>query len=257
MSALRFTVLTLAAPVLYPQAKAFDKKTSVLHYLVKLVKQNDELLVNFHNDLNHIADAQNIVLDSLCADINVLKDELVKVYETARSEADRFEEKGLLTQISLKDLMEQKTSVRNIDSIPQFNQIHHHTGRTSMERFALGSASMIDETIKLVDHVKDLYVKVLDYFGEDAKMPSNEFFGTMRKFVMEFGKAAEQVEKAEQAKVRLALSVKRVSAYPTDLQLSHTAFETVERRASFGREGQFTFTEDEERKASLGRKASR
>jgi Mg2+/Co2+ transporter CorB len=186
-----------------PQAKAFDKKTSVLHYLVKLLKQNDELLVGFHNDLQHIADAENTILDSLVTEIRVLKDELVQVHATAKLEADRLEEVGQLTQISLKDLMEQRTAVRNIESIPQFNKMDHLTGRTPMERFALGAGITIDQAIEHVDSVKDMYGKLLEYFGEDGKMPSNEFFGTMRRFVTEFGTAVEQVEKAEKAKVRI------------------------------------------------------
>jgi hypothetical protein len=64
---------------------------------------------------------------------------------------------------------------------------------------------MLDEALLLVDEVKAKYVKLLEYFGEDAKMASNDFFGTMRKFIKEFGTAANQVEKEEQAKVRMNL----------------------------------------------------
>jgi hypothetical protein len=172
---------------------------------VKLVKQNDDMLVGFHNDLGHVNAAENVILDAVCADITVLKDELVKVNETAKTEAQRMSEAGELRQISLKELMEQRTSVRSVQSVPQFNQVDHHTGRTPMERFTLRAAEMLDEALLLVDEVKAKYVKLLEYFGEDAKMASNDFFGTMRKFIKEFGTAANQVEKEEQAKVRMNL----------------------------------------------------
>ena len=187
----------------YLQAKAFDKKTSVLHYLVKLVKQNDDMLAGFHNDLGHVRAAENVILDGVCADITVLKDELVKVRVTAKAEAQRMSDQGLLTQISLRELMEQRTSIRTVQSVPQFNKMDHATGRTPMERFTINAALTLDEALTLVDEVKGKYVKLLEYFHEDAKMPSNEFFRTMRQFIIEFAAAAAQVEKEEMMKVRI------------------------------------------------------
>jgi hypothetical protein len=170
---------------------------------VKLVKQNDDMLAGFHNDLGHVRAAENVILDGVCADIAVLKDELVKVHETAKAEAQRMADKGMLTQISLRELMEQRTSIRTVQSVPQFNQMDHLTGRTPMERFTLNAAVMLDEALTLVDEVKGKYVKLLEYFGEDANMASNEFFRTIRRFITEFAAAAAQVEKEEQAKVRI------------------------------------------------------
>jgi hypothetical protein len=187
----------------YVQAKAFDKKTSVLHYLVKLVKQNDDMLAGFHNDLGHVRAAENVILDGVCADIIALKDELVKVHETTKDEAQRMSDMNMLNQMSLRELMEQRTSIRTVQSVPQFNRMDHLTGRTPMERFTLGAASMLDEAIALVHEVKGKYVKLLEYFGEDANMASNDFFGTIRRFITEFGAAAAQVEKEEKAKVRI------------------------------------------------------
>jgi hypothetical protein len=50
-------------------------------------------------------------------------------------------------------------------------------------------------------NLKRSYASVLAYFGEDEKMPSHAFFGTMNKFVLEFKTSTEQVEKQEKAKV--------------------------------------------------------
>jgi hypothetical protein len=170
---------------------------------VKLVKQNDDMLAGFHNDLGHVRAAENVILDGVCADIAVLKDELVKVHETAKAEAERMAEKGMLTQISLRELMEQRTSIRTVQSVPQFNKMDHATGRTPMERFTINAALTLDDALTLVDEVKGKYVKLLEYFHEDAKMASNEFFRTIRQFIIEFAAAAAQVEKEEAAKVRI------------------------------------------------------
>ena len=47
------------------------------------------------------------------------------------------------------------------------------------------------------------FAKLLEFLlCEDENMASNDFFGTMRRFIHEFRRAAEQVEKDEKAKVR-------------------------------------------------------
>lgn len=183
------------------QAKAFDKKTSVLHYLVKLMKQNDESLLRVRDDLGHVKDAELVVLDSLCADIKALKDEIEPVRVTVTAEAQRLEEAGQLVQLSLKELSEQRTSVRTIASVPQYNKIDHHTGRTPMERFVLNAASRIDEALAFTDKVKEKFAKLLEYFGEDGNMASNDFFGTMNQFLGDFAKAVEQIDIEDKAKV--------------------------------------------------------
>lgn len=170
---------------------------------MKLVKQNDDMLAGFHNDLGHVRAAENVILDGVCADITLLNDELVQVHETAKAEAQRMSDAGMLTQISLRELMEQRTIIRTVQSVPQFNRMDHLTGRTPMERFTIRAASTLDEALTLVDGVKGKYVKLLEYFHEDAKMPSNEFFRTIRRFITEFAAAAAQVEKEEMTKVRI------------------------------------------------------
>jgi len=175
-----------------------------LHYLVKVVKQNDESLLGFHNDFVHVHDAQLVILDQLRSDIKALSDELAQVHDTVKNEADRLEEEGLLRKPSLDELKEQRTSVKVLHlNIPHFNQIEHETGRTSMERFTLGAAGAVGEVVRLSDTVKDNYSNLLGFFGEDESMASNEFFGTIRRFVAEFLAAAEQVEREEKAKVSL------------------------------------------------------
>jgi hypothetical protein len=71
-----------------------------------------------------------------------------------------------------------------------------------MERFAARATVIVEGTVAALDDLKKTYAGVLTYFGEDERMPSNEFFGTMKKFALEFQTSAEQVEKEEKAKVR-------------------------------------------------------
>lgn len=200
---------TLDALMKLSEAKAFDKKTSVLHYVVRLVQRNDESLLDVAKDIVHTKDAELVVLDSLCNDMKALKDELVPVLETVKKQADGLEEKGELKQMTAKELREQRSIIRNVANVPQYNKADNLTGRTSMERFAINARESIDDAVGYTENVKEKFLKLLEYFGEDAGMQSNDFFGILTKFMAEFDKtiqhavALEKMQKKEQEKLRL------------------------------------------------------
>jgi Formin Homology 2 Domain len=187
------------------KAKAFDKKTSVLHYLVKLIKRNNESLLGLRDDLRHLKEAEFVVLDNLCGEIKSLKEEIEPVLQIVKAQAEDLEEKGQLTQMSIKELAEQKTSVRTVGCVPLYNKMEHHTGRTPMERFTLNAAGRIEDALVYTETVKVKFSKVLDYFGEDSNIASNDFFGTMNTFLNDFTKAVDHVTKEEIAKVSSVL----------------------------------------------------
>lgn len=56
-------------------AKAFDKKTSVLQYVVKLILRNDEEALKFPEELKNIAEASRFGLDGIISDKNTVVDE--------------------------------------------------------------------------------------------------------------------------------------------------------------------------------------
>jgi hypothetical protein len=189
---------------------------------------NDMELLDFRKDLIHVSSAENIMLDSLIADIKTLEDELAKVLETAQAQADQFEAEGRVQPFSIQELKEQKTAVRRIDQVPQYNQMQHLTGRTSMERFALNAGHAIKDAVELAVSVKESYASLLDFMCESESMASNDFFGTMRRFANEFEKAREQVEKEEKAKVRAFCRFKRVVL---DSPLTESLFRNVKWRS--------------------------
>jgi hypothetical protein len=169
--------------------------------LVKLVSRNDKALLDVRNDLIHVAGAEQVIMDSLHNDMKELQKEIAAVHETAKTQADEMNKKGLEKRMSLADLREQKTAVRNVENVIQYNKINHLTGRTSMERFTLNAAASINDAMKLTEDVKEKFTKLLEYFGEDDKMASNDFFGVIKSFMLEFGKAVEHVEKEDQQTV--------------------------------------------------------
>ena len=173
-----------------------------MQYLVRLILCNDSALLDFRKDLVHLSAAETVILDSLIADIESLEGELTQVRETAKLQADRFAEDGKIQPFSIQELKEQKTAVRSIENVPQYNQIQHLTGRTSMERFTINASRGLEDAIALAHQVKDSYSKLLEYMCEKENMASNDFFGTMRRFADEFDKARDQVDKEEKLKVR-------------------------------------------------------
>merc|ERR1719352_518938 len=65
------------------EAKAFDKKTSVLFYLVKLVKQNDASLLKISEDVAHVSQVEGLMIDSIHEDLKQMRRELDDVMNTA------------------------------------------------------------------------------------------------------------------------------------------------------------------------------
>lgn len=181
------------------QAKAFDKKTSVLQYLVKLVRQNDENLLDFHKELKHIKQAENLLMDSITNDMKNLSDDLEGIREIVEKAAGAAEANGERT-LSLEDLKEQRTTIRVNGAVAQFNQVDHITGRTPMERFMRKASNEVSDLVDLSGEVKSKYQDLLAFFGEDSQMPSNHFFGTMNRFTKEFIVSEQHVEKEEKAK---------------------------------------------------------
>jgi Formin Homology 2 Domain len=187
----------------------------VLHYVVKLVQRNDESLLDVAKDLVHAKDAELVVLDTLCGDVKTLKDEIIPVFKTVKKEADELEGQGVLKQLSAKELREQKTSIRNVANVPQYNKIDHHTGRTPMEKFTINANSTIDQALNYTDTVKGKFTKLLEYFGEDSSMPSNEFFKTWTQFMAEFGNAIEHVMALE--KMQVSITCTETELYFTEV----------------------------------------
>eukprot|EP00977_Amphora_coffeiformis_P022275 scaffold10723_cov164-Amphora_coffeaeformis.AAC.3 len=181
------------------EAKAFDKKTSVLQYLVKLVRRNDEGLLNFHKELKHVSEAQNLMMDMLAGDIKKLSEDLESIREPVTKAAESAEANGE-RKFRLEDLKEQKTLLRTNGTVLQFNKVDHLTGRTPMERFFLRAYNEINGLVALSNDVKTKYESLLEFFGENREMPSNDFFGTMNKFIKEFMVSEVQVEKEEKAR---------------------------------------------------------
>jgi len=184
------------------QAKAFDKKTSVLQYLVKLVKANEPDLLNVHEEMPSIGPAENVVVDGLVSELNELNDQLSSVKGTAAAEGKRIRDgKNPLSKLSPLDrLRQQKTQIRDVEGVNMYN-LAVEVDLTAMEKFTKYAEKRAKQAYDRIEEVKENFKGVLSYFGEDPSMTSAAFFGTLNKFVAAFDSALEVVKRIEALKI--------------------------------------------------------
>ena len=172
-----------------------------------MINKNDPELLKVKDEIASIEKAKGVMLDSMMADLKQLKGELEKVKATAKSEGDKHRgEDGKIInpdiKMSLAELKEQKTSVRMIDGVKFYNQMEHALEYTPMEMFTQGAEYQVMEEAGRVEEVKNGFVSVLDYFGEDEKMTSIDFFTTMSTFLQSFDSEKDFFERQEEIRIR-------------------------------------------------------
>ena len=171
------------------EAKAFDKKTSVLFYLVKIVKENDASLLKISEDVAHVSQVEGLMIDSIHEDLKQMRRELDDVMNTAEEDAKS-------------------------DSNEDDDEM------TEMQKFAKDADEKVNEYLKTVENTKLNFGKVLLYFGEDEKMSSGDFFTTMNKFLTTLKRAIEGVEDMDRQKLK---EEKRIAAQKAKEKLKAAA----------------------------------
>lgn len=174
------------------QAKTFDTKTSILHYLVKLLKRNEEELLSFKDDIEPVFDAQRILLDNTCDEIMNLSKELERIEKIIKK---HVHETDKMTYIH------RTQHIKQVHSPPKENKSFWQM--SAIERFILDACNSMDEAITASHNTKEKFKSLLKYFGEDETMKSDDFFGTLQAFVLAFGIAQDQVVAQEKAAVSI------------------------------------------------------
>jgi len=198
---------TLDALLKLNEAKAFDKKTSVLQYVIKVINKNDPTILKFKEEILSIEKAKDITLDAMLGDLKQLQSELEEVKKAAEVEGEKLRgDDGKLTnpniKMTLAELKEQKTSNRIINGVKYFNQMEHEKEFTPMEIFSQSAEFQVLEATEKTDEVKDGFSSVLKYFGEDEKMSTTDFFGTLSSFLQCFESEKDFFERQEEQRRR-------------------------------------------------------
>jgi len=163
------------------KAKAFDKKTSVLQYLIKVVKTNEPELLRVHEEMPHLGPVENVVVETLVSELKELNGQLMRVKETAVTEGKR-----------VRDMKSsgQKLDVAGAEPV-----------LTAMERFAKYAEKQMKDASAQIDKVQEIFKATLAYFGEDPAKGSSDFFGTLNKFVGAFDSALQAVKRIESSEL--------------------------------------------------------
>jgi len=162
--------ITLDSLLKLHEAKAFDKKTSVLHYLVSIIEKNDKEVLNVSEDLLPALKAERIVADALTKSLG----DLVKGLER------------------LKMTMAKHTS----------SETDNEANLCSMEMFVQQADGELKRLSGELDASKDAFADLLRYFGENQGMAVNEFFSTLTRFIAMFESARADVRRIQDGKAR-------------------------------------------------------
>ncbi|EED92692.1 hypothetical protein THAPSDRAFT_262031, partial [Thalassiosira pseudonana CCMP1335] len=152
------------------QAKAFDNKTTFLHYVVLVVQRNNEELLDFKEDLPTVSKADKIFWDQCVNELEEVETQLENVRKLALHEAN----------IASMSLEEEVALLRS----------------TKIGMFALSAIKKVSQLRERVDTAKDKFSHVLEYFGEDgerSKMQPHELFEIISTFCRNFDVAREDV----------------------------------------------------------------
>lgn len=183
------------------QAKAFDKKTTFLQYIVLIVQRNNELLLRFKDDLPTVFKADKVFWDQCISDLEEVENQLENVRKIAlyqahhaakfRRKKKRHHEGGEDDEESLSDMS--LSLEEEVDALRS----------TPIGLFTLSAIKKVSFLRDRVEGTKVKFQKVLEYFGEDEKnMQPHDLFNIIVKFCRDFDKAKEQVFAEEKKKKR-------------------------------------------------------
>ncbi|KAG7367515.1 formin homology 2 domain containing protein [Nitzschia inconspicua] len=180
---------TLDSLLKLKEAKAFDKKTTFLHYIILIVQRNNELLLKYYDDLPTVLKADKVFWDQCLQDLEEVENQLENVRRISLYEAK------LKKQYKLKksnDAHSDEDSLGDME-LSLEEEVDSLRG-TPSGVFTLGAIKQVSALRDKIDRTKAKFARVLEYFGEDSrKMQPHELFTIISAFTRDFQKAKEEV----------------------------------------------------------------
>ncbi|XP_026056489.1 formin-like protein 1 [Carassius auratus] len=132
--------------------KSTDRKLTLLHFIVSIIQEKYPQLHNFHTELHCLDKAALVSQDSILADVRSL-------------------EKGM--EVVRREYLQQKDSA-------------------VLTNFMSSNGSLLDSVVKDSKTAEEVFLSVVEYFGEDPKStPPSVFFPVFARFIKAY-KLAEQ-----------------------------------------------------------------
>ena len=186
------------------QAKAFDRKTTFLHYVILVVQRNNDILLNFKDDIPTALKADKVYWDQCISDLEDVENQLENVRRIA------------LYQARLAQIYRSQSKKRKGDEDDESLSDASMTLEEEVEAlrssaiglFTLGAIKKVSALRDKVESTKVKFAKLLEYFGEEHRreMQPHDLFSVIATFSRDFDQAKEQVL-AEAKKKVCTLSV--------------------------------------------------
>ena len=215
----RAGAFTLDSLLKLNQAKAFDKKTTFLHYIVHIVRRNNEPLLHFKDDLPTISKADKVFWDQCLSDLEEVENQLenirkISLYQARQhSKAYRIRRKKQREDDGDESLSEDDESLTLEEEVAALRA-------TQVGLFTLTAIKYVSSLREKVEQTKEKFSRLLEYFGEEeGRMQPHEMFAIMVSFCRDFGKAVELVTEKERRKNR---EQKKSNARPAGKPPTHS-----------------------------------
>jgi len=187
------SAITLDSLLKLAEAKAFDRQTSVLHYLVSIVQKNDEDVLKLSEDFGPVKAAEYVAMDMLASELKNM-------------------EKGIdsLKNVVLKHLPEDLPAPS--EDTPEEYELRRANNfegsnvdqllATPMGKFSLSASAKIKSLSNEFAKGKTNFAGLLEFFGENTSMTPEAFFCTINTFVSMFDQTHKELVRKEEAKAR-------------------------------------------------------
>ena len=175
------------------QTKAFDNKTTVLQYLVRVIRKTNKDILKFQEDIKSVVLAKGVVMERLLTTAKQLCEDSRIVTETAAKDGDEYR-KSLVDPPTPKyefgDVKAQRASVKELRQMVTFLEEKDvpvgKVDTTHFERFALFSKLELQRALGVIKEANQKYISILEFFGEDMKTQASDFFCMIDSFMLAF-----------------------------------------------------------------------
>lgn len=179
---------TLDSLLKLSQAKAFDKKTTFLHYVVMIVHRNNEILLNFTDDLPTVLKADKVYWDQCLQDLEEVENQLENVRRISLYEARALKQRKTNKHRNDHD---DDDSLADIELTLEEEVEALRATPTGL--FTLTAIKQVSALRDKVEATRSKFMRVLEYFGEDKdSMQPHELFNIFCVFGRDFNKAKEE-----------------------------------------------------------------
>lgn len=167
------------------EAKAFDRKTTFLHYIILIVQRNNELLLKFYDDIPTVMESDSLFWDQCQQDLEEVENQLENVRRISLHEA-RSNGQSQSSGVSDDD------SLGHMELTLEEEVVSLRATPTGL--FTLGAIKQVSALREKIEQTKKKCLQMKEYFGvTNRDTEPQEIFSAFVVFTRDFQKAKKQV----------------------------------------------------------------